>query len=100
MFYGVSSFNADLSKWDVSRVTDMKNMFYAVSSFNADLSKWDVSSVTDMNHMFYGVSSFNADLSKWDVSSMSKMFNGASSFAQTLCGVWFTSTANKEEMFE
>ncbi len=31
---------------------------------------------------------------------MSKMFKGASSFAQTLCGAWYTSTADKEGMLD
>jgi surface protein len=66
-----SSFNGDLSKWEVSSVTDMSGMF-ASSSFNGDLSKWDVSSVTDMTRMFRS-SSFNGDLSKWDVSSVTNM---------------------------
>merc|ERR1712222_89255 len=86
-----------------SRVTFMGGMFTAARSFNADLSKWDVSSVTDMGGMFEDATSFNADLSKWDVSrvtNMGSMFEGASSFTGTLCGAWFTSTANKEGMFE
>ena len=59
--------------------------------------------MTKMQSMFGEAKSFNADLSKWDVSkvtNMAKMFKGASSFAQTLCGAWFASTANKEDMFE
>ena len=27
MFYGTSSFNVDISNWDVSAVTDMQDMF-------------------------------------------------------------------------
>merc|ERR1712110_567714 len=49
-----------------------------------------------------GASSFNGDLSKWDVSSVTTMlgmFYRASSFAQTLCGAWRTSTAVKIHMF-
>jgi hypothetical protein len=30
---------------------------------------------------------------------MEEMFSGASSFTQTLCGAWQTSTADKKEMF-
>ena len=41
------AFNKDLSKWDVSAVTDMRNMFSDASAFNQDLSKWDVSAVTN-----------------------------------------------------
>ena len=33
-----------------------------------DISKWDVSSVTDMNVMFVRATSFNADFSERDVS--------------------------------
>ena len=67
MFWGASSFNGSLSTWDVSSVTDMKRMFSDAASFNADLSDWDVSSVTDMARMFHNADSFNADLSDWDV---------------------------------
>ena len=78
-----SDFNEDISKWDVSNVTDMNNMFYNAKNFNGDLSKWDVSNVKNMYAMFYSASSFNRNLSKWDVSkvtNMSKMFEYAESF--------------------
>ena len=71
--------------------------------FNGDLSKWDVSRVTNMNCMFRDASSFNGDLSKWDVSrvtNMQGMFRFASSFKQTLCGKWQTSAASKDGMFD
>ena len=83
MFYGASSFNANLSSWDVSNVTYMEYMFADTSSFNGNLSSWDVSSVTDMNNMFFQASSFNGNLSSWNVSSvinMNNMFFEASSF--------------------
>jgi surface protein len=35
------------------------------SSFNGDISKWDVSNVEAMNWMFDG-SIFNCDISKWN----------------------------------
>ena len=63
MFRGASSFQSDLSQWDVSQVTNMAYMFYGASSFQSDLSQWDVSQVTDMAHMFNGASSFQRDLS-------------------------------------
>ena len=57
-FDGISSsmnhFDGDISKWDVSNVTDMHKMFRN-SDFtgkNSDLSNWDVSNVTDMTNMF------------------------------------------------
>ena len=73
MFYGATSFNADISGWDVSSVTDMQWMFDGATAFNADISGWDVSSVTDMGYMFYDASAFNADISGWDVSSVTDM---------------------------
>lgn len=42
MFEGAASFNADISKWDVSRCEDFYNMFEGATSFNADISGWDV----------------------------------------------------------
>ena len=42
MFSGATSFNSDLSKWDVDNVNIMYNMFFEATSFNSDLSKWDV----------------------------------------------------------
>ena len=95
MFFAASSFNGDLSKWDVSRVYNMYVMFASASSFNGDLSKWDVSRVTNMKGMFSYASSFNSDISKWDVrmvSNMEEIFLGALSFNHTLCsGFWATS---------
>jgi surface protein len=41
----------DISKWDVSKVTDMSSMF-EFSNFNGDISAWDVSKVTDMKFIF------------------------------------------------
>lgn len=73
MFAYAKGFNSDLSKWDVSKVTDMSGMFYNCILFKSDLSNWNVSNVTDMNYMFYSAHSFDADLSKWDVSNVTDM---------------------------
>lgn len=48
----------------------MRCMFSCCEDFNGDLSKWNVSNVTDMTNTFYGCKAFNGDLSKWDVSNV------------------------------
>jgi len=89
LFSGDTSFNQDISHWDVSSVTNMANMFASVSDFNRDISKWDVSKVTNMDTMFGAAISFNQNISSWDVSSvtnMTRMFTGATAFNQDLSG--------------
>merc|ERR1712032_249539 len=93
-----------IGDWDVSSITDMKDIFYGASAFNQDLSKWDVSTVTDMRTMFADASSFNQDLSNWDVSKvtdMEEMFLRASAFNRELRGIaWGHSKAVKTDMFK
>jgi surface protein len=43
----------------------MRNMLYR-SQFNGDISRWDVSAVTNMDNMFCE-SQFNGDISSWVV---------------------------------
>ena len=65
-----TDFNGDISKWDVSNVTNMEYMFYWCENFNQDISSWDVSNVTNMSWMFGRCKSFNQDISSWDVSKV------------------------------
>jgi surface protein len=41
--------HGSIEDWDVSRITNMKELFRSKSSFNADLSKWSTGAVTNMN---------------------------------------------------
>ena len=98
MFTGASSFDGDLSDWNVSSVTDMAYMFKGASSFDGDISDWDVLSVIFMNEMFNGASSFNRPLNSWNVSSvvrMIDMFNSTSFFNQNL-GAWYIVPASTD----
>ncbi len=98
-----SIFNADISGWDVSEVTDMASMFAWCYAFNQDISSWDVSKVTRMDGMFNSAIKFNQDISGWNVSgvtNMSRMFLIASEFNQDISG-WDVSNATEmNSMFE
>jgi surface protein len=79
LFSHKRNFNGDISKRNVSNVTDMSYMFNCyipgqevVSAFNGDISKWNVSKVTNMEAMFMN-SPFNGDISGWNVSSVTSM---------------------------
>ena len=43
----------DISEWDMSKVINMPFMFWYCTSFNQDLSCWNVSNVSDKVGMFY-----------------------------------------------
>tara|TARA_Y200000002_G_scaffold361417_1_gene347494 strand:- start:11335 stop:11787 length:453 start_codon:yes stop_codon:yes gene_type:complete len=53
-----------------SGVFGFSYVFYSQSSFNEDITHWDVSSVYDMSYMLYDAKSFNQDLSNWCVSNL------------------------------
>ena len=82
LFLNNSTFNGDISTWDVSNVTSMSRMFEN-SIFNQPIDDWDVSKVENMSSMFES-SVFDQDISDWDVSRVrnttsmfeSSIFNG------------------------
>ena len=74
----------------------MSNMFNGAAAFNGDISKWDVSEVTDMSYMFWLAKSFNQRLCQppWVKSKANKleMFTGSSgSIWRRLCRTTFPS---------
>ena len=87
MFSNASSFNQNISSWDVSKATNMNEMFSGAESFNQNISSWDVSKVTNMTRMFHNASVFNQDIGFWNVKKvvdMTEMFHSASVFDQNL----------------
>ncbi|WGK69489.1 BspA family leucine-rich repeat surface protein [Candidatus Haliotispira prima] len=98
LFQGDTTFNGDITGWDVSNVTNMSFMFgnssdpdnYGAEKFNQPIGDWDVSGVTNMQYMFAKASIFNQPIGDWDVSgvtNMQYMFFLASEFNNPI-GAW------------
>ena len=82
MFYDATTFNGDLSSWNVSKVTSMMQVrsmrsmstrivcSAPVTPCEADLLTW---SAHFHRNMFCGAAAFNGDLSSWNVSNVTNM---------------------------
>ncbi len=102
MFNKATSFNGDISFWDVSSVTNMYGMFWDTFAFNQPLDSWDVSSVTSMHSMFFRNPVFNQPLNSWNTSSvtdMDGMFSHARAFNQPLDSWDVSSVTDMTGMF-
>ena len=72
--FSSSNINGGLSNWVFnfnSTSVDFGRMFYIASSFNEDVSSWDVSGVSKFNDIFRSASSFSKNLSNWYVNGFS-----------------------------
>jgi surface protein len=106
LFYNATTFNADISSWDTSKVTTMYRMFANTTVFNnygsEDIRYWNTSIVTNMNSMFSGTFAFNQPIGSWNtpkVTDMGQMFMYAKAFNQNI-GSWDTSkVTNMNFMF-
>jgi surface protein len=57
MFHSSKATILDLSNFNTSNVTDMRDMFYNSQATTLDLSSFNTSSVTDMSNMFQNAQS-------------------------------------------
>ena len=73
MFADAESFNQPIGDWDTGRVKDMDAVFYNCKTFNQDISSWDTSQVTNMSHLFFNNANFNQDVGSWDKSQVTNM---------------------------
>jgi surface protein len=93
MLSGCTSFNQDVSSWDVSNATDLRQIFqqagYGHGVTFASLVNWDVSNADNFSNIFKDCHDFNADISGWDTgnaSNMQGMFQGCYVFDQNISG--------------
>lgn len=96
-----TSFDSDISGWDMGSATNIAGMFASNTAFNRDISSWDVSSVTLFNQVFSGAS-FNQDISSWDVSSgttFRAMFENNTVFDNDISSWSVQSVADLQAMF-
>ena len=102
LFKEYKNFNEDISNWNVSNVTNMQHMFDGAKTFNQPLNNWNVFNVKTMKWMFYQASKFNQPLDNWNVSSvkdMGWMFHEAISFNQPLDNWDVSKVTNMDCMF-
>jgi len=96
LFYQCTSLTTpDFSAWDTSTVTDTRSMFYQATSFNGDVSTWDMSNVIyiginqNFAGMFESATAFAGDISNWDLSSVlraDKFAFNATNFSSDVSG--------------
>ena len=93
----------EITRWPVSRVTNMSALFRGAADFNEDLAGWMVQRVTDMSYMFAETNAFNHyGIQHWTTTSLhtaSHMFENAVAFNQDLHFYPTTNLATIEYMF-
>jgi hypothetical protein len=105
-----SSYNENIANlnWDTSTCQSFKGMFESSTNFDQNINSWYMVNATDVSDMFKNTS-YNKPLDKWfkktngvsySIENTSGMFEGNSSFAQSL-NDWDVSTIeNCSNMFK
>ena len=91
--------------WTLSNSTltveiSLNNLFRSATSFNQDVSSWDVSGFSGFNEAFSGATAFNQDISSWDVSNAGyreEPYYGKSTLKNIIAGSGM-STANYDAL--
>ena len=89
LFKGCNAFNLPIGKWQVGQVTDMSSMFQGAEAFNQPIGEWQVGRVTNMRCMFNSARAFDGPIGEWQVGqvmNMGYMFNSARAFNQPIGG--------------
>jgi hypothetical protein len=73
LFNQKPTFNADIGKWNVARVTTLYQTFNNATVFNRDIGKWNVASVTTLYQTFFDAAAFNRDIGKWNTARVASM---------------------------
>lgn len=69
----IKIYKINVSSWDTSNVTTMKNMFSGCKYLETDVSSWDVGNVTDMTGMFMGCERFEGKgIENWNISKVER----------------------------
>lgn len=128
MFMGCTSFNSNLSAWDVQNVTNFHQMFAYCLSFNGSLLTWNTAkgqfmagmflnnvnfnqplshfvttALTDTRRMFSGAWTFDQNIGSWNMEKVTEaweMFTGASLFNGAIGGWRFPLCTNMDRMFK
>jgi surface protein len=74
VFQQCSTFEGDVSLWDVSRVTSFLAMFSYCTVFDGDLSTWNTSSAENMKSMFDRANYFSSDISSWEMGRVTNTY--------------------------
>jgi len=102
LFYRSNAANPNITDWDVSHVTNMHGTFREAMAFNQDISNWDMSKVTNMDLMFFAAHLFNQNIANWDVSRVTAMrgaFMSASAFNQDISSWDVSKVTDMGDMF-
>jgi len=72
MFMDASSLGGGTGNWnwDTSTIMSMGFLFQNATSFNQDISAWNVGNVGNMESMFFAATSFNQDIGAWNTSNV------------------------------